>query len=55
LLTKKLGLIIAGIDLIITNSGECYCLEANPSPGFSYFDISDKKNIARAVAEALYI
>jgi glutathione synthase/RimK-type ligase-like ATP-grasp enzyme len=54
-LTKNLGLVIAGLDLIITPQRDWYCLEANPSPGFSYFDIAEGRPIARAVAELLYI
>jgi glutathione synthase/RimK-type ligase-like ATP-grasp enzyme len=53
LLAKKLGLVVSGIDFIVTPKEEWYCLEANPSPGFSYYDISPEKKIAKAVAEAL--
>ncbi len=52
-LTERLGLLLAGIDLMVTPAGEWYCLEANPNPAFSYFDRSDEKDIARAVAELL--
>ncbi|MDP4236759.1 MAG: hypothetical protein Q8919_09955 [Bacteroidota bacterium] len=54
-LAKRLGLLVAGIDLIVTPEGQWYCLEANPSPGFSYYDIFPERSIAQAVAEALYI
>jgi glutathione synthase/RimK-type ligase-like ATP-grasp enzyme len=53
LLTQKLGLLIAGIDLMVTADLKWYCLEVNPNPGFSFYDVSDEKNIARAVAELL--
>jgi D-alanine-D-alanine ligase-like ATP-grasp enzyme len=46
-------LVLSGIDLIVTPRGEYYCLEVNPNPAFSYFDLSDEKTIARHVAEIL--
>jgi glutathione synthase/RimK-type ligase-like ATP-grasp enzyme len=52
-LTKQLGLVLSGIDLIVTPRGEYHCLEVNPNPAFSYFDSSDEKTIARHVAEIL--
>jgi len=52
-LTRHLGLQLAGIDLIVTSAGEWYCLEANPNPGFSFYDTSKDQPIARAVAELL--
>jgi glutathione synthase/RimK-type ligase-like ATP-grasp enzyme len=52
-LTEHLGLLVAGIDFIVTSHNEWYCLEANPNPGFSFYDISKEKVIARAVADLL--
>jgi glutathione synthase/RimK-type ligase-like ATP-grasp enzyme len=52
-LTAELGLLLSGIDLIATSGEETYCLEVNPNPAFSYFDTSEDKVIARAVAEIL--
>jgi glutathione synthase/RimK-type ligase-like ATP-grasp enzyme len=52
-LTENLGLLLAGIDLMLTQEGEWYCFEVNPSPGFSYYDISPEKNIAQAVSDLL--
>jgi len=37
-LTHQLGLVFSGIDLRRSLDGEWYCFEANPSPGFTYFD-----------------
>lgn len=54
-LAHELRLTLAGIDLIVTAAGEYYCLEVNPNPAFSYYELSDEKAIARAVAEALLI
>jgi glutathione synthase/RimK-type ligase-like ATP-grasp enzyme len=53
LLTKRLGLLLAGIDLIVTSGGEYYCLEVNTNPAFSCFEPGDDRPIARAVAETL--
>ena len=48
---RKLGLVLAGLDLILTPQEEWYCLEANPNPAFACFDTSDE--IAGAVARLL--
>src|SRR5262249_8163567 len=34
-LAKRLGLVVAGIDLIVNTRGEWHCLEVNPNPAFS--------------------
>jgi hypothetical protein len=52
-LSRHLGLLLAGIDFIVTPGNEWYCLEANPNPGFSFYDTSAEKVIARAVADLL--
>ncbi|MEP6691580.1 MAG: RimK domain-containing protein ATP-grasp [Gemmatimonadaceae bacterium] len=52
-LAKRLGLVVAGLDLIVTASGEWYCLEANPSPAFAVFEAGGSREIARQVAELL--
>jgi glutathione synthase/RimK-type ligase-like ATP-grasp enzyme len=53
-MTEEMGLLVAGIDLRRTHSGELYCLEVNPSPGFTYFqqlaDIDLAIHIARLLA-----
>lgn len=36
-LSRSLRLPFCGIDLILTPQGQYYCLEANPSPAYSYF------------------
>ena len=54
-LAHQLGLVLAGIDLIVTSTGEYYCLEVNPNPAFSYFELSNDNEIARAVAHALML
>ena len=52
-LSEQLGLVLAGIDLVRTSRDEWYCLEVNPNPAFSCFDMSDDKLIAQAVADTL--
>jgi glutathione synthase/RimK-type ligase-like ATP-grasp enzyme len=49
-LTAALGLAFSGIDLKIAPSGEVFCFEVNPSPGFSYYESRTGQPIARAVA-----
>jgi hypothetical protein len=44
---------VAGIDLRLTPDGDWYCLEVNPSPGFSYYDVNRSPSIAEAVAALL--
>jgi glutathione synthase/RimK-type ligase-like ATP-grasp enzyme len=50
-LADQLGLLLAGIDLIVTPENKWYCLEVNPNPGFSVYDHDG--SVARAVAELL--
>lgn len=49
--TRELGLPLAGIDLIRDPAGEWYFLEANPSPGFTFFPAADQ--VAEAIARLL--
>jgi hypothetical protein len=50
---KALGLPFVGIDLRLTPEGEWFCFEANPSPGFTYFENATGLPIGSAVAELL--
>jgi hypothetical protein len=52
-LAKALDLFVTGIDLRRTPEGRWYCFEANPSPGFTFFDADGKQGIAAAIARAL--
>jgi predicted ATP-grasp superfamily ATP-dependent carboligase len=52
-LAKRLGLVVAGLDLIVTRSGEWHCLEVNPNPAFSVFEVGEAQGIARRVAALL--
>lgn len=52
-LAAGLGLELAGIDLIFTDDGEVFCLEVNPGPAFSYFELNTGQEIAGAIVRAL--
>jgi glutathione synthase/RimK-type ligase-like ATP-grasp enzyme len=52
-LSRALNLGFAGIDLKIARSGEVYCLEVNPCPAFSYYQLHTGQPIAAAVARYL--
>ena len=52
LLTRRLGLELAGIDL--RRSGDTwYCFEVNPSPLFTYFEAASGQPLTAAVAGLL--
>jgi RimK-like ATP-grasp domain len=51
-LSASLGLAFAGIDLKLT-AADVFCFEANPSPGFTYFEAATGQPIAAAVADYL--
>ncbi|MEX1133739.1 MAG: ATP-grasp domain-containing protein [Acidimicrobiia bacterium] len=52
-LAADLGLPVAGIDLMIDEDGDVYCLEVNPSPAFSYYEQHTGQPIALAIARYL--
>lgn len=52
-LARSLQLPFAGIDLRLRPSGEAACFEVNPSPAFSYYELSTSQPIARALARYL--
>ncbi|MCB8904340.1 MULTISPECIES: RimK family alpha-L-glutamate ligase [unclassified Streptomyces] len=52
-LVTRLGLTLAGIDLILADDGEVFCFEVNPSPAFSYYEEDTGQPISRAIARAL--
>jgi glutathione synthase/RimK-type ligase-like ATP-grasp enzyme len=49
-LTTAMELVVAGIDLRRTPSGEWFCFEVNPSPGFTYYQEATGQPIARSIA-----
>jgi hypothetical protein len=52
-LSETLQLPLAGIDLFLDKTGQWYCFEVNPSPGFSYFENNTGQPISTAVARYL--
>lgn len=50
---RHLALPFAGIDLRLTPDGRWVCFEANPSPGFPYYEQDGRTDIADAVADLL--
>ncbi|HFC29838.1 MAG TPA: ATP-grasp domain-containing protein [Oceanospirillales bacterium] len=53
LLAQNLGLSLSGIDLKITTEGQAYCLEINPCPGFSHYELKTRQPIAKSIAKFL--
>ena len=53
-LASQLDLLLTGIDLKVTPSGEYYCFEVNPAPGFLYHEQSSRQPISTALASLLY-
>ena len=52
-LSRALKLTLSGIDLRQGRDGHWYCLEVNPSPGFTYFEDVTGQPIAAAIARLL--
>jgi hypothetical protein len=52
-LSERLKLPLTGIDLLHTPDDEWYCFEANPNPGFSYFEHHTGQPISKAIADYL--
>lgn len=52
-LAASLNLPVAGLDLRRTGSGQWFCFEANPSPGFSFYEEAAGQPISQAVARLL--
>jgi RimK-like ATP-grasp domain len=52
-LAAALGLAVAGIDLKLAPDGRIVCLEVNPSPVFSYYELHTGQPIAEAIARLL--
>lgn len=52
-LAGALRLPFAGIDLKIATTGQVYCFEVNPCPGYSYYQAHTGQPIAAAVAQYL--
>ena len=52
-LATGLGLQVAGLDLKLATDGRVVCLEVNPSPVFSYYQLQTGQPIADAIAQLL--
>lgn len=52
-LARGMGLLVAGIDLRLTDGGEWFCLEVNPSPGFTFYEDATGQPIAEAIGDIL--
>ena len=52
-LARSLDLTLAGIDLRRTPDGRWFCFEANPSPGFTYFQAASGQPIGDALVSVL--
>jgi glutathione synthase/RimK-type ligase-like ATP-grasp enzyme len=52
-LTREMGLLVSGVDLRVTDAGECVAFEVNPSPGFTFFEEGTGQPIAEAISELL--
>ena len=53
MMVRDMGLLLAGVDLRLTSTGQWYCFEVNPSPGFTFFADATNQPIADAVAHLL--
>jgi glutathione synthase/RimK-type ligase-like ATP-grasp enzyme len=53
-LTKGLGLIMGGIDLRRSPSGDYYCFEVNPSPAFTFYESYTQHQIGDALVRLLH-
>jgi glutathione synthase/RimK-type ligase-like ATP-grasp enzyme len=52
-LASGLGLVLAGIDLRCTPSGDYYCFEVNPSPVFTWYEHRTGQPITKALGDLL--
>ena len=52
-LASRLGLALAGIDLMVEPNGATYCFEVNPCPAFNYYEEETGAPISQAIAQHL--
>jgi glutathione synthase/RimK-type ligase-like ATP-grasp enzyme len=52
-LSQSLHLPVAGIDFLRTDDDRWYCLEVNPSPGFTFYQESTGQTISDSIARLL--
>lgn len=53
--SKKLNLFFSGLDFKEDEDGELTCFEANPMPGYSYYEQSASQPIAYTLATAMHL
>jgi glutathione synthase/RimK-type ligase-like ATP-grasp enzyme len=53
-LARAFDLLFAGIDLKQVPTGEFFCFEVNPCPGFLYYERQTAQPISRALADVLH-
>jgi len=51
--SQVLGLPFMGLDLMLADDGLTYCFEANPSPGYSFFEDATGQDISGSLARLL--
>ncbi|MGM9515706.1 ATP-grasp domain-containing protein [Roseateles sp. DB2] len=51
--SQVLGLPFVGLDLMLADDGQTYCFEANPSPGYSFFEDATGQDISGSLARLL--
>ena len=51
--SQALGLPFVGLDLMLADDGLTYCFEANPSPGYSFFEDATGQDISGSLARLL--
>jgi len=51
--SQVLGLPFVGLDLMLAEDGLTYCFEANPSPGYSFFEDATGQDISGSLARLL--
>ena len=52
-LAERLGLVVAGVDLRRSLDGQYYCFEANPTPGFSFYERRTGQGICDGLIDLL--
>jgi len=51
--SREMGLAVAGVDLRLTDDGQWYCFEVNPSPAFNFYQSATGQRIDEAIARLL--
>jgi glutathione synthase/RimK-type ligase-like ATP-grasp enzyme len=54
-MVASMGLCFAGVDLRLAHTGRWYCLEVNPSPGFTYYERLARVDLTTTLVDALAV